>query len=178
MPHGAQALPAGNGMLTGALYLELIKDTLVTLDNLRSRGAGEFLPSSRELEQYLLQQAASSTSVDEDVRHQIWPFFATHSSALHGRRLFVTLKGYLALGPRSLRPGDAVYVVAGAKMPLILRHGDPWGIQSCMKRQVYADEPEELRLVGPAYVHGIMQGQSISGKHKKNMDFFRRVLLV
>lgn len=176
IPHGMQT-PAGE-MLMGALYLELIANTLETLDDLRSKGAGEFLPSSRELEEYLLRQAASSTSVEEDVHHQTWTFFSAHSSVLHGRRLFVTLKGYLGIGPRSMCPGDAVYVVAGAKMPLILRHGDPWGIRSCMKRQVYPDKPEQLRLIGPAYVHGIMQGEAITGRHIQNIDFFRGVLLV
>ncbi|KAF4632982.1 hypothetical protein G7Y89_g5134 [Cudoniella acicularis] len=58
-------------------------------------------------------------------------------------RFFVTSLGYIGRGPIPIRPEDSVFIPFGAKTPFILRK----------------DQPAELyRLVGEAYVHGIMGG--------------------
>ncbi|KAE8446732.1 hypothetical protein EG329_011637 [Mollisiaceae sp. DMI_Dod_QoI] len=64
-----------------------------------------------------------------------------------GRRLFRTKENYLGIGPQSLEEGDEVWVLAGARVPFILR------------RDGKGDE--KWRLVGEAYVHGIMNGEAI-----------------
>jgi hypothetical protein len=59
------------------------------------------------------------------------------------RRLFRTKKNYLGIAAESVEKGDAVWVLAGAAVPLVLR-------------------PAKLgrwKLVGEAYVHGIMNGE-------------------
>jgi hypothetical protein len=52
----------------------------------------------------------------------------------------------LGTGPRSLRAGDEVWVLAGASVPMVLRQADGGG------------HGARYRLVGEAYVHGAMQG--------------------
>jgi len=60
------------------------------------------------------------------------------------RRVFRTKGGLLGAGPRSLRPGDEVWVLAGALVPHVLREvGGGRGTHS---------------LVGECYVHGYMHG--------------------
>lgn len=68
------------------------------------------------------------------------------------RRLFRTDKGFLGLGPDSVRAGDQVWILAGARVPFVLRdvsteHG-----------------PDSFELVGESYVHGIMQGEAVAAE--------------
>ncbi len=61
------------------------------------------------------------------------------------RRLFVTEKGYIGLGARSVQTGDKVFVFPGGIVPFVLR----------------PSTEGYYRLVGEAYVHGIMGGEAI-----------------
>jgi hypothetical protein len=38
-----------------------------------------------------------------------------------GRRVFVTVKGYLGLGPRDMEVGDQVFILSGSNVPFVLR---------------------------------------------------------
>jgi hypothetical protein len=69
------------------------------------------------------------------------------------RRIFRTENCLLGIGPKSIRIGDEVWVLAGANVPFVLRKLDG-------DRNKYA-------LVGEAYVHGIMHGDP--QKHGKTM---------
>src|SRR5437764_10226961 len=71
------------------------------------------------------------------------------------RRLFLTEKGYLGVAARSIQPGDIVAVLPGARVPFALRKADPQSDESAW------------RLVGEAYVHGIMAGEATSGEMQK-----------
>jgi hypothetical protein len=65
--------------------------------------------------------------------------------ACQGRRVFATAAGYFGLGPAAIT-GENIFccIFFGAIAPFILqKHGD-----------VY-------RLVGEAYVHGVMDGEAI-----------------
>lgn len=42
--------------------------------------------------------------------------------AANGRSFFITQKGRLGIGPPSLRPDDAVYILHGSRVPMILRN--------------------------------------------------------
>jgi hypothetical protein len=70
---------------------------------------------------------------------------ASFHTAYSGRRLFRTAGNSLGLGAQSLQAGDVVWVVAGAAVPTVLRpvSGKRW------------------RLVGEAYIHGIMDGEVV-----------------
>lgn len=60
------------------------------------------------------------------------------------RRLFITKKGYLGLGPRDAELGDSVFILLGCKVPVVLRNkGEQWD------------------FVGEAFVTGIMDGEIV-----------------
>ena len=61
-----------------------------------------------------------------------------------GRAFFITKTGYYGLGPVVMKPGDECYILYGARVPFVLR---PTG------------EHGPVRLMGEAYVHGIMHGE-------------------
>jgi hypothetical protein len=64
----------------------------------------------------------------------------------HGRRPFITTKGYLGLGPAAMQTGDIIVVIRGAELPLVLRQ----------------DSDGNTTLVGEAYVDGIMDGEVVA----------------
>ncbi|PHH89676.1 hypothetical protein CDD83_5529 [Cordyceps sp. RAO-2017] len=70
-------------------------------------------------------------------------------SVFRDRRIFRTERGYLGIGPRKLREGDQVMLVAGAELPFIFRQN--------------ADR-KTVSFVGAAYVHGIMNGEAVEGR--------------
>lgn len=64
------------------------------------------------------------------------------------RRVFTTAsKGYLGIGPRSLEPGDGVFVLRGGRVPFILRKVDG----------------NKFSIVGECFVHGVMHGEAVQG---------------
>ncbi|KAF5546940.1 heterokaryon incompatibility (het-6OR allele) [Fusarium mexicanum] len=67
-------------------------------------------------------------------------------NATQGRKLFMTESGLLGLGPKTLgqsRSKDEVWILMGARVPFILHH----------------IEGSTYRVVGEAYVHGVMYGE-------------------
>jgi len=61
------------------------------------------------------------------------------------RRVFKTRAGYMGTGPRSLRPGDEVWILHRAGLPFVLRP-QPNG---------------NFRLIGEAFVYGVMHGEAL-----------------
>ncbi|CAN9214695.1 unnamed protein product [Alternaria alternata] len=83
------------------------------------------------------------------------------SATATGRSLFVTETGYLGMGPIVVEVGDEMWIFPGADIPLILRPS--------------ASSGEEFRLVGEAYVHGIMQGEAVADVQEQDL---KKVVLV
>ena len=65
-----------------------------------------------------------------------------------GRCFLVTRNGYFGLGPWIARPGDLCCVLLGATVPFVLRSAD--------------DQGTRHKLVGEAYVHGLMRGEAVT----------------
>jgi hypothetical protein len=65
-----------------------------------------------------------------------------------GRALFLTTKGRLGLGPRTVEKGDEVWLLEGANVPFVLRY----------KKRKRGREGG-YRLVGETYVQGVMRGE-------------------
>ncbi len=65
-----------------------------------------------------------------------------------GRRPILVSGDYLGIGPRETEQGDLVFILLGADTPYILR-------RNC--------QDETLRLIGEAYVHGVMDGEAMEG---------------
>jgi hypothetical protein len=70
-------------------------------------------------------------------------FYEAFRVAYSGRRLFRTEKSYLGIAAQALEVGDEIWKVAGAKVPMVLRKG--------------GNKSSNWRLVGEAYVHGLME---------------------
>lgn len=64
------------------------------------------------------------------------------------RRPFVTAKGHLGLGPDDIKAGDVIALVMGSQVPFVLRE--------------IADG--KYKLIGEAYVDGIMDGEAVAGR--------------
>lgn len=60
-----------------------------------------------------------------------------------GRILCTTANSYLALVPVSVSAGDQIVIFSGGKVPFVLR-----------------PDGDKFKLVGPCYVHGIMDGEA------------------
>jgi len=58
---------------------------------------------------------------EQERRHLYAALRSAFDFAVFSRKLFVTAKGYLGLGPPNTRVGDAVFVLFGAEVPYILR---------------------------------------------------------
>jgi len=70
----------------------------------------------------------------------------TSALACIERCFFLTEDGYLGLSPPCAEEGDVLVVVLGVEVPFVLRPTDKRG---------------EFRLVGEAYVHGLMDGEAV-----------------
>ncbi|KAH8904112.1 hypothetical protein BR93DRAFT_985429 [Coniochaeta sp. PMI_546] len=77
--------------------------------------------------------------------------------AYYGRRMFRTQKGLFGITAQSLHRGDCVWILAGADTPFVLSklHDDDW------------------RVVGEAYVFGIMNGEVLTPETSLERLFLR-----
>ncbi|MCJ1257316.1 hypothetical protein MMC24_005141 [Lignoscripta atroalba] len=75
------------------------------------------------------------------------------------RWFFLTSRGYMGLGPVEMESGDVVCVLKGGKMPFVLRELDDEVCEGC--EGCGGTERACHRLVGFAYVHGIMDGEAM-----------------
>ncbi|KAF4436105.1 HET-6OR heterokaryon incompatibility (het-6OR allele) [Fusarium acutatum] len=66
----------------------------------------------------------------------------------HGKKFFITEAGYIGAGPCCLEPGDSVCILFGGDTPYTVR---PSSASS-----------DEYLFLGNAYVHGIMEGETIT----------------
>ena len=100
-------------------------------DYLRTKG-GKFGRSSKYF----------NMGFNPHLRESLW-YASAVVTAASDRCLFITKKGYLGLGPWNMKEEDVVFLVPGADAPIVLRPAE-----------------DKWKLVGEAYVHGIMHGEA------------------
>jgi Heterokaryon incompatibility protein (HET) len=146
--------------------------------------AAELIPSLEEAVQhknlhfYIFdtqkKQAASETGIvdDEDEVSKLddaiqyrsreeaigAPFARLLNLIMLTRRIYLTESGLLGLGPESLKTGDHIFILPGARVPFVLRPISLAGGRPCYE------------MVGETYVHGIMQGEALGREDLKTMD--------
>jgi hypothetical protein len=78
--------------------------------------------------------------------------------------LFLTLNGFLGLGPDSLLEGDRLCILAGGDLPLLLR---PVGESRGNPEVDHSRKENDVRfsLVGECYVEGLMKGEAVEALH-------------
>ncbi|KAH7076317.1 heterokaryon incompatibility protein-domain-containing protein [Paraphoma chrysanthemicola] len=86
-------------------------------------------------------------------------------SMILNQAFFITQKGHIGIGPPNTKEGDTVWVLAGGRVPFVLR---PTG-NKLSQRQVAG----EYMFVGDAFVQGVMDGEFI----RNRQDELQRVLL-
>jgi hypothetical protein len=128
------------------------------------RGGLRFLPGGERLKFFFNHKPATESKVHFTEENPLNPmerarlsvFEARMREVKRGRRMFRTDGNLLGMGSRSVEVGDEVWVLKGGNVPFVLRR---------VKEGVY-------RLVGDAYVHGIMHGEAIPTRCD-----FRKILL-
>ncbi|KAH8817198.1 heterokaryon incompatibility protein-domain-containing protein [Xylogone sp. PMI_703] len=75
------------------------------------------------------------------------------------RKLFRTKRNYFGIAAESLAAGDKVWILAGAAVPLILRPAENGG-------------NEEWKVIGEAYIHGIMNGEAVRDAGEKSQQIY------
>jgi hypothetical protein len=103
--------------------------------------------------------------VDNKLIFQTNPYETLFLERYRDRRLFVTEKGFMGSGVESLQVGDAVVLVAGADVPFIFRP----------VADAENDKEPKFKLIGEAYVHGIMQGEALRGEEAAELVRVRLV---
>ena len=73
-------------------------------------------------------------------------FLRRMQSVVWKRKLFVTVQGYIGIGPEHILVGDSVNILVGCSVPVVLR-------------EVLGDV-EYHHLIGDCYVHGMMDGEA------------------
>jgi len=106
--------------------------------------AGVFMGGQRDFESYQQWRTGSFGESPEITEGGAILFKTTAEVWSDKRKLYLTSKGYVGLGPSVLQKNDAVVVLFGCLVPFILRQ-----------------QGDEYRLVGETYVHGIMMGEAI-----------------
>lgn len=102
------------------------------------------------LETPAYQHHVEQPSVDEyTVR-----LFANH---LGDQNLFITDDGNLGLGPSAIQIGDQVSVLLGCNTAIVLR----------------SDDDMSFKVVGPAYLDGVMDGEALLGPLPDNVEAVR-----
>lgn len=72
-----------------------------------------------------------------------------------GKRLSITKAGRLAWCPQACRKGDTIAVLAGGRVPYVLRK----------------NEDDTYRFLGDSYVHGVMDGEAVDAMEKEGRDW-------
>ncbi|KAK1995513.1 heterokaryon incompatibility protein [Colletotrichum falcatum] len=136
-----------------------VTEYLGRLESIRKLGRSDVsktVPSCDKIMAYAkqLQECDKKDEVDSmlgSFRHRCQAYVNLAFETLWERRPFLTDSGYLGLGGRSMEEGDSVWVVAGCASPLVLREVPVSSISG----------PFCYRLVGEAYLHGIMHGEAV-----------------
>jgi hypothetical protein len=77
---------------------------------------------------------------------------------LQGRVFFITKRGYMGIAPKDSIKGDSVAILHSARTPFVLQEAG-------------GGTSGKWRLVGDAYVHGIMEGEALEMKARKDCRF-------
>ncbi|OTA77992.1 hypothetical protein M434DRAFT_402304 [Hypoxylon sp. CO27-5] len=99
--------------------------------------------------------ASLVTKIWHTIRDKWYPgagmlFQASLLRACVGRKFFVTKRGFIGIGPASLKADDLVVVILGVPVPFLVRK----------------TESQNYILIGECYVDGIMDGELVQTKQR------------
>ncbi|KAH0536279.1 hypothetical protein FGG08_006840 [Glutinoglossum americanum] len=131
---------------------DVYSQTKAAVSDLSTRYTDGIIPDWNTIERMIEigqdEDSPEKKDLDRDYDHIAESFRVAYS----GRRLFRTERNYIGITAQSLQEGDTVWVLAGATVPTVLRR-----LQN-----------GNWKLVGEAYVHGIMNGEAVRGDGVKS----------
>ncbi|KAH7082449.1 heterokaryon incompatibility protein-domain-containing protein [Paraphoma chrysanthemicola] len=92
---------------------------------------------------------------------------APRTSYLAAFQFFISEKGYIGMGPKSMKLGDTVHVFLGGSVPFVLR-------QIVEPTNSSTQEPN-YEFVGNCFVQGIMDGEALHGVDLDGLGYFNLV---
>lgn len=99
--------------------------------------------------------------------------FGEHSRKVtQKRRFFVSEKGYIGLAPKDAQVGDQICVLAGGKMPFVLRE-----VKEASKKKFKTSSEPEWNILGDTYVHGLMDGEGLATADQRLVELQDFVLV-
>jgi hypothetical protein len=78
--------------------------------------------------------------------------------------MFITMDGYVGLAARNLRVGDMIAVFNGCHMPFVVRSVGK------LEHEGKLIAEGGLQVIGPCYVHGIMNGEIITYRNEAQFE--------
>jgi hypothetical protein len=151
-------------------FQELISGTFQQpLRNLKNwiedmKTAGEFKIHGRELKHWFssthtdmseLQMVGAPGLTSQETVEDDPKFWSAFQIGELGRRMMETGKGYVGIAHKQSRVGDSIVLLQGASVPIILRPCE-----------------DGYRVIGEAYVHGIMNGEFWGAQDESTMQTF------
>ncbi|PVH89978.1 hypothetical protein DL98DRAFT_508199 [Cadophora sp. DSE1049] len=130
------AISSSSALPTRGELEDSFRMALEAIDSTRSDPPLLYRPLSKVNERNKILQQFVSPHVRSSKGYYL--FDRAAKDVRSNRRLFRTREGYVGLAPVDVEYGDALYILDGARVPFLLRGN---------------------RLVGEAYVHGIMHGE-------------------
>ncbi|KAK1457440.1 heterokaryon incompatibility protein [Colletotrichum melonis] len=136
-----------------------IEERISRLDSIKRLAASDVsktVPSCDVIMGYLkqLKECEEQEQVEglfDRFKHTCQVYVNLAFETLWERRPFLTDSSHIGLGGRSVQEGDGIWVVAGCPSPIVLRELPVSSIS----------RPLSYRLIGEAYVHGIMHGEAV-----------------
>lgn len=119
------------------------------------------------------------------IKTREWEEYGSNLYKTVGRRVFLTERGYLGLGPGNMRRDDVVVVLVGSSVPHVLRPrgGSPAALENnttAVASQSYPTDHagslnlnEDWSYVGEAYCEGIMDGETLRERGAGEATQFR-----
>jgi hypothetical protein len=118
------------------------------------------------LEAYSKTDSSGIMPTQQHIKEAIWQLETAHSDGIpeqigsatrygheltyyHHMRLFSTDNGLLGLGQPSIQTGDSLWIIPGVSVPMVLQG---------------AEIENRFNVVGPAYIHGIMNGEALESR--------------
>jgi heterokaryon incompatibility protein (HET) len=96
-----------------------------------------------------------------EIEKRLFKDYSTFGDLVDGptykRTLLRTDKGHIGLGPQSMQIGDTVWIMPACSSLLVLRKSDEFSQLSSNGKPLNGIEH---RLIGDAYVHGVMNGEA------------------
>jgi hypothetical protein len=116
-------------------------------DSPKDRGTNSYAWSEMVRHLQIVDQEAKSTKCGDPDR-----FAEAAATTCNGRKFFLTENGFFGIGPAVTEIGDAVYVLLGAYVPLLLRPKNRYG---------RVEEDGSWSLVGECYVDSLLMGDTL-----------------